>query len=606
MPSIHPNIFAKGLILVSVPLAFEFAFLFTYFQVQQNYDAVLEKEALSREIIFHANEINIALTNAISQKMGDALFGIPDQSSAELLNHMEVERVELQKLIVDRPHSQELLSKLRTATVYTVDLMNQFEKPAAGAGFNELMSLEKNMLKFKEVEEGALSAGDYMEDFRKENTVLDASVPQEVVSARQRIQCTLGLGMVLSAMLTGVLFAYFITGFYRQIETLLRNTKRFAVGDELLPESKGNDELAILDRSFHKMAMELERAIRRERASINNAADIICVLDQSFKINFLNPAAEKILGFKRITLKGKSIIDMAADKNAASIAEQQLKDCRVTKKQSNFEFDLQDLNGNAVPCLFVVHWSEQEQEYFCVIHDIGKQRKLEVEKQAFSAMIADELHNPLSAIHKFLAQLNLKGPTQLSPEAAKGAQGAYESCNWLLKLLSDLMDTDRRHEANMTISTRSIRIDTLAEQAIASLSEFARQRGIEIVSNSMPAELNIDPDRILQVLVNLLSNAIKFSPEQGRIILQMEDKDNTLLVSVIDNGPGISEEEKQRLFAAYSQLESKDSHTAGTGLGLAVCKEIIDLHGGSIDVDSQIGKGSSFWFRLPRPEVSSP
>ena len=116
--------------------------------------------------------------------------------------------------------------------------------------------------------------------------------------------------------------------------------------------------------------------------------------------------------------------------------------------------------------------------------------------------------------------------------------------------------------------------------------------------HSLPT-LWCDQDRLRQVVLNLLSNAFKFTPEGGRVTLRAKQKDDTLIVEVQDTGCGISDDKKQQLFKPYDQVEGDQEQFSGLGVGLALCKILVELHGGQIWVESQNGKGSSFIFTIP-------
>lgn len=130
---------------------------------------------------------------------------------------------------------------------------------------------------------------------------------------------------------------------------------------------------------------------------------------------------------------------------------------------------------------------------------------------------------------------------------------------------------------------------------------FAEQQGVKLAaSEQSKAEIFADRDRLVQVLINLVSNAIKFSPKGGTVTLAVSEEDAGIRFNIIDQGRGVPEQLREAIFDRFKQVEEDDAKVkGGSGLGLAICKAIVERHGGTIGVDSQEGKCSTFWFRIP-------
>src|SRR5262249_30262366 len=138
------------------------------------------------------------------------------------------------------------------------------------------------------------------------------------------------------------------------------------------------------------------------------------------------------------------------------------------------------------------------------------------------------------------------------------------------------------------------------EQSVASVKDLAERKGIEIDVVPSASQVDVDPDRLVQTIVNLLGNAIKFSPKHGKILLASEESDSYLEVTVTDQGPRVPVDHPQKVFDRFEQVTLPTKQfQGGTGLGLAVCKAIVEEHKGEIGVRGEEGQGSTFWFRLP-------
>jgi len=138
-------------------------------------------------------------------------------------------------------------------------------------------------------------------------------------------------------------------------------------------------------------------------------------------------------------------------------------------------------------------------------------------------------------------------------------------------------------------------------------TEFLRKhQELKVSMPELPVNIYIDPDKIIQVLHNLLSNAVKFTPEKGRISIELRDEEDTVEVSIINTGVGIAKENLPRIFSKFEQFGRLDGPgEKGTGLGLAICKEIVRMHHGSIGVESEPGKGTKFTFSLPKKNIEA-
>ena len=153
-----------------------------------------------------------------------------------------------------------------------------------------------------------------------------------------------------------------------------------------------------------------------------------------------------------------------------------------------------------------------------------------------------------------------------------------------------------------SVELKDVSIRALLEESFDAVEQVADDSGVTIEISGGDERVLADPDRILQVIINLLSNAIKFSPRESKVNMRIVNEADFVEVRVEDQGRGIKKEFQETIFERFKQVEKLDStEKKGTGLGLAICKMIVEEHGGSIGVDSEDGKGSTFWFRLKHP-----
>ena len=170
----------------------------------------------------------------------------------------------------------------------------------------------------------------------------------------------------------------------------------------------------------------------------------------------------------------------------------------------------------------------------------------------------------------------------------------------MLSLTKDILDMDKI-ESGMIVLTRSeVDLSELFQQCADSLSWQASAKGITIELEPISTTMMADGDRIAQVLINLLNNAVKFSPENSKIRVLAKQLEDSVEIIVQDQGRGIPANKVASIFDRFAQVEATDAtEKHGTGLGLAICKSLVELHGGTIKVESEEGKGSAFSFNIP-------
>jgi PAS domain S-box-containing protein len=228
-----------------------------------------------------------------------------------------------------------------------------------------------------------------------------------------------------------------------------------------------------------------------------------------------------------------------------------------------------------------------------------KLRKIEQMKSEFLSNVSHELRTPLQSISGF-TKLILTGKVPDASTQQEFLQIIERESLHLNNLINDLLDMSRLESGRFQINKRLLPIRDTIVDAVKSFYSLAREKNIAL-SEDIPEELpeiEADGERLRQVVINLLSNAIKFSNPGGKVNIKVEHGNKELLIRVTDQGIGIPEEAMPRLFERFYQSEDKLAK-GGTGLGLYISKQVVEAHGGHIQVESQAGKGSTFSFTLP-------
>jgi len=378
-----------------------------------------------------------------------------------------------------------------------------------------------------------------------------------------------------------------------------------------------NEEVAARVKEAVAVAeKEKQRALdEKERMNniIRNVGEGLVVVDNSGKVQLLNPAAERLLGAQLGEGKGLPISQLLKGEHLLTMAKGPLRDDAdpVTK-----EIELRSVNDETRKVLQASTAVIENQDgstvgMVSVLSDITKQKQLEEMKSKFVSNVSHELRTPLLAIEESLSLLLTGVVGDVPPEQGKFLSIAQRNINRLSRLINDLLDVAKLEAGKMDMKPIDFDLNDLVHHVSETVRSLAEGQGVTIEEKFPGAAIKMeaDPDRLTQVVTNLVGNAIKFTPEGGRITVEIIDQwqdpeisaEPCIAVNVRDTGPGISPEDQVRIFRKFEQGAAPTVKTvSSTGLGLTIAKEIVDLHGGKIWVESNQGEGSCFSFAVPR------
>jgi hypothetical protein len=213
---------------------------------------------------------------------------------------------------------------------------------------------------------------------------------------------------------------------------------------------------------------------------------------------------------------------------------------------------------------------------------------------------AHELRTPVSIINGYVELLEISGRENLSEKQQEYLDLTTQSCDRLIDLIGDMLDISRFDVDKMDLALRENDISDLIRDVCREIRGISDRKGLILEASAGPlCTLSYDEFMIRRVLVNLIANAVKFTPQGGRITIELEDSDQAVTVSIIDNGPGIAPDEMANLFKEFHSI-TQPTGPQGTGLGLSISKKIVEAHKGLIWAESTPGMGSRFCMTLPR------
>jgi signal transduction histidine kinase len=239
---------------------------------------------------------------------------------------------------------------------------------------------------------------------------------------------------------------------------------------------------------------------------------------------------------------------------------------------------------------------------FSEIEDKGRQiEAANRHKSEFLANMSHELRTPLNAIIGFSEVLLDPSLKVTGEEQSQFLTDVLSSGKHLLGLINEVLDLAKIEAGRMELQIEPALLSDILEAIQNTMRPLAVKKAIDlhVESDALPEPFPMDGARIKQVLLNLVGNAVKFTPEGGRVWVRAGSGDGAVRVEVGDTGPGIPAEDHERIFLEFQQAGSDAGKPQGTGLGLALAKKFVEMHGGKIWVESEVGKGSRFFFTLP-------
>ena len=353
-----------------------------------------------------------------------------------------------------------------------------------------------------------------------------------------------------------------------------------------------------------------EELYRQQEILLDSVADGICGVDRRGMISFANPAAARLLGAPPSSLTGKMVHDLLH--GAAPANRKCGEDCpllRACSRQTAAagEDTIFRADASSFPAEYALTPILDQGRFSGSVlsfRDVSQRNALDRLKDEFISTVSHELRTPLTSIRGALGLLSSGMLGDVNEKAANLLRIALTNSDRLVRLINDILDLERIQSGREPLAFRSIQLSDIIRQAIGDMQPMADAAGVQLIHDTTRAEIDADPDRLLQVLTNLLSNAVKFSPPNSTTSVTLRPGANGVTLSVIDQGRGIPADKLESIFGRFQQVDAADSQQkGGSGLGLAICRTIVLQHSGRIWAERNPVRGSTFRVFLPYKPV---
>ena len=338
---------------------------------------------------------------------------------------------------------------------------------------------------------------------------------------------------------------------------------------------------------------------------LRSVADGIFGVDPEGRVDFVNPAAAEILGAPGTTLIGRPVHSIVHSGATGEICDDQCRARRafLTHESTSGQEVFYRQDGTSFPVEFSVNPMLEHGVILGSVlsfRDIGQRYALDRMKDEFVSTVSHELRTPLTSIRGALGLLSSGLLGQMSDKASNLLRIAVSNSDRLVRLINDILDLERMESGRAPLNFRPSLLNELAQQVVDAMQPMADAASIRLMLKIEATPIEVDPDRLVQVITNLLSNAIKFSQPDSKVTVEVSQVEGGAILSVLDEGRGIPTDKLESIFDRFQQVDASDSRQkGGTGLGLAICRTIVQQHGGRIWAEHNREHGSIFRLFLP-------
>ncbi|MBM3457205.1 MAG: response regulator [Armatimonadetes bacterium] len=377
------------------------------------------------------------------------------------------------------------------------------------------------------------------------------------------------------------------------------------------PEDLLSRVSSLMDRQLYAASVEQIEL----RTILENLTEGVLVLDVEGHVRVANPSVCRMLGIAEKEAAGRAageLLGEPAGSDALGVCAAVLAGQTHQEKES----EITHRDGSVTPVSFcaeiMTDYEGKTVGCVCMVRDITRLKEIEALgklKDDLTHMIVHDLRTPLTSLIGGLATIEVLG--DLNEDQKEFLELSTRGAETLLRMINDLLDISKMEDGSMLLDRAPMKLEGVLDDALSQVANLARDKRIDLRREATVggATLVADEDKVRRTLVNLLGNAVKFTPEEGAVTLRVTQSaaGDELLLAVADTGEGIPKDAFERIFEKFGQVESrKRGRKNSSGLGLTFCKMAVEAHGGRIWVESELGKGSTFFFTLPVAPQEAP
>ncbi|MEF7455370.1 cell wall metabolism sensor histidine kinase WalK [Pediococcus pentosaceus] len=415
----------------------------------------------------------------------------------------------------------------------------------------------------------------------------------------------------LIAITIGLILAVLISrAITRPIEDMRQRTIQIARGDYSgQVQIYGDDELGQLAEAVNELSVRVEESQesteserRRLDSVLGYMTDGVLATDRRGRITIVNEMATDFLNLENDQIVGKSILDILDLRGTFTLRD-------LLENQEQVVLDLSDDDQD-----LILHASfaliQRESGFIsglvCVLHDVTEQQKIDQDRKRFVSNVSHELRTPLTSMKSYIEAL-VEGAWKDPEVAPNFLKVTQEETDRMMRMINDLLNLSRMDLGTARLEREYVNLNELFNHILDRFDMILKNSDKPDKNYSIKRDftrrdiwVEVDTDKIQQVLDNIMNNAIKYSPDGGIITCRLLETHNHVIMSITDQGLGIPKDSISHIFDRFYRVDKARSRAqGGTGLGLAISKEVIQLHGGRIWVESREGEGSTFYISLP-------
>ncbi|MEB6549584.1 cell wall metabolism sensor histidine kinase WalK [Heyndrickxia sporothermodurans] len=432
---------------------------------------------------------------------------------------------------------------------------------------------------------------------------------QNIDHAIKKLWLSLGLAMGITLILASIIAISLAKGITRPIEDIIQVARRLSEKDySSRVRAKTNGELEQLSIAINTLAKSLQHQMeeisenqQKLTGVLTNMVSGVMLINPEGRIVLVNPAMEKIIGSTADQLRGKLHIEAGKSFGLSQLIDQSLKKkIKIHDEVQMYYPDQRILDAHLAPYLGA---NGEIKGIITVLHDITDIRRLEKMRSEFVANVSHELKTPITSLKGF-AETLLDG-AMYDPEIAKSFLTIiHDESERLHRLITDILHLSKIEQHQLPFHPEPLNVTGVIYETIDTIQEEINKKQLTIkLPNQKPVIIDAEKDRLQQIILNLVANAVTYTPDKGTIEIGIVEKDDQIELTVKDTGIGISKEELPRIFERFYRVDkARSRNSGGTGLGLAIVKHLVESHHGSIQVDSEEGKGTLFTITLPKKQ----